>query len=118
MEHRWGERVSVDIPILLRRHARRSAEARIANISQSGALIRTNLPLPLLGRVDIHVNGHTLSSFVTRIESSSVGVEWCESSPKLLKIALHAQRAGAIPTPALHRGGHELAALRQPYMPQ
>jgi hypothetical protein len=105
MEHRWGERVSVDIPILLRRHARRSAEARIANISQSGALIRTNLPLPLMGRVDIHVNGHALSSFVTRIESSGVGVEWCELSPKILEMALH-------------RAGRELAALRQPDMPQ
>jgi hypothetical protein len=118
MEHRWGERVSVDIPILLRRHARRSAEARIANISQSGALIRTNLPLPLMGRVDIHVNGHALSSFVTRIESSGVGVEWCELSPKILEMALHAQHAAAIPTPALHRAGRELAALRQPDMPQ
>jgi hypothetical protein len=77
MEHRWGERVSVDIPILLRRHARRSTEARIVNISQSGALIRTNLPLPLLGRVDIHVKGHTLASFVVRIERGGVAAAPC-----------------------------------------
>jgi hypothetical protein len=61
MEHRWGKRVSVDIPILRRHHARCLAEARIVNISQSGALIRTNLPMPLLGRVDVHVKGRKAS---------------------------------------------------------
>jgi hypothetical protein len=39
-------------------------------------------------------------------------------SPKILEMALHAQHAAAIPTPALHRAGRELAALRQPDMPQ
>jgi hypothetical protein len=101
MEHRGGKRTSVDIPILLRHHARSLPEARIVNISQSGALIRINLPLPLLGCVDIHVKGHALASFVARIERSSVGVEWCESSPEILKMALHAQRAAAIPPSAL-----------------
>ncbi len=69
------------------------AEARIVNISRSGALIRTNLPLTVMARVDIHLNGHAISSFVTRVESSGIGVEWCESSSEILGIVLRAQPA-------------------------
>jgi len=86
MEHRWGNRVSVDVPVGLRCRASAEAEARIVNISRSGALIRTHLSLTVLARVDIHLNGHTISSFVTRVESTGIGVEWCEPSPKILRI--------------------------------
>ncbi len=86
MEHRWGNRVSVDVPVGLRCRASAEAEARIVNISRSGALIRTHLSLTVLARVDIHLNGHAISSFVTRVESAGIGVEWCEPSPKILRI--------------------------------
>ncbi|MGO9513087.1 MAG: PilZ domain-containing protein [Steroidobacteraceae bacterium] len=84
MEHRWGERVSVDVPVRLRHGASAMGEARVINISRSGALIQTRLSLAVLARVDIHLNGHATSSFVTRVESRGVGVEWCEPSPQIL----------------------------------
>ncbi len=101
MEHRWGERVSVDVPVRLRCRASAVAEARIVNISRSGALIRTNLSLTVMARVDIHLNGHAISSFVTRVESGGMGVEWCKSSSEILGIVLRAQPAAPNPSPAL-----------------
>ena len=73
----------------------------MVNISSSGALIRTNLSLTVLARVDIHLNGHAISSFVTRVDSSGIGVEWCQSSPGILGIVLRAPSAAANRSTAL-----------------
>ena len=53
MEYRWGKRALVDVPARLRCCAGQVADGRIANISRSGALIRTDLMLARLTRVDI-----------------------------------------------------------------
>src|SRR5271157_2411766 len=105
MEHRWGKRVSVDIPVRLRCRASAVVEARIVNISRSGALIRTNLPLTVMARVDIYLNEDAISSFVTRVESSGIGVEWCESSSEILGTVLRAQPP--TPNPTGRRGWAE-----------
>jgi hypothetical protein len=92
MEHRWGKRALVDVPVRLRCRAGRVAGGRIVNISRSGALIRTHLALARLAYVDIHINGVAAASFVTRVESGGIGVEWCEAS---LEIFTHVLRTTA-----------------------
>jgi hypothetical protein len=100
MEHRWGKRVPVDVPVRLRCRAGDMAEGRIVNISLSGALIRTHASLGRLTRVDIHLNGRVIPSYVSRIDSTGIGVEWCEPSQEIRTMVLHARLAAGSHSPA------------------
>ena len=80
MEHRWGKRISVDIPVQLQTRGGIVTIGRILNISRTGALIKVGTALPLFARVDIHVNGHSMPSYVARIDGDLLGVEWCDSA--------------------------------------
>ena len=93
MEHRWGGRISVDVPVKIRWKANGVADARLLNVSRSGALIQTRVPLPLLARIEVYIDGGTISSFVTRIDKAGVGVEWCELSSKLVGTLLRSMPA-------------------------
>ncbi|MGA2187923.1 MAG: PilZ domain-containing protein [Steroidobacteraceae bacterium] len=93
MEHRWGKRISVDVPIRLRCRACGMAEGRIVNLSVSGALIRTNAALSLLAQVEILLDDGILPSYVTRIDGNGVGVEWCEPSRDIRAMILRARPA-------------------------
>jgi len=101
MEHRYGGRVSVDLPVRLQRRGGDLVNGRIVNISRSGALIRTSLPLTSLAFVDIHLEGQIVASFVTRVEDHDIGVEWCNSLPAIDAIALHTLHAAAAAAPEL-----------------
>ena len=80
MEHRWGRRIAVDIPVELQTHGGIVTAGRMLNISRTGALIKVQAALPLFARVDIHVNGHSMSSYVARTDGDLLGVEWCDST--------------------------------------
>jgi hypothetical protein len=47
MEHRCGHRRAVTAPVILRTRSGLAAEGQIQDLSSSGALVRTPLPLPL-----------------------------------------------------------------------
>ncbi len=113
MEHRWGERQRVNIPVKL--HQARSSVAfngRLINLSMSGALVIADVSVRLLSRIhltflmDYAEHGpHRIAAYVARKHSSVFGVEWCEStSPALntlLKAALLVQEFRPAPiTPA------------------
>ena len=95
MEHRCGNRTSVDVPVQIRYRAGGWTEARIANISRTGALVRTKLPMSRLASFDILIDGQTISAFVTRVESGGVGAEWCGSSPEIFALVSRLQLAAA-----------------------
>jgi hypothetical protein len=87
MEHRWGRRIAVDIPIqmgsveasLLRR-------ASLVNFSVSGALIRADFPLRLRSRIQIVLESPlrekrdslSIAAFVAHNHRHGIGVKWCE----------------------------------------
>jgi hypothetical protein len=98
MEHRWGERISVDLPVQLRSTVGFIAAGRIANVSASGALIRTELRLAPLNRIDILIDGLPVPAFVVRTPSGAIGVEWCEFAPGIVTAVLLAQTQ-SIPQP-------------------
>ncbi len=103
MEHRWGTRTSVDIPVRLRCRANNFMDARLVNISLSGALIRTAMALAPFAPVDINLNECTVPSFVVRMESDGIGIEWSNRLPRILEFALLAGpvTANLAPAPAL-----------------
>ena len=89
MEHRWGQRVAVDIPVQLISHPHGVGEGRIKDISQSGARINTQFELPTLALVTVviepgdaadtlwcHELDTGLSACVVRCGPHEIGVEW------------------------------------------
>ena len=89
MEHRWGHRLSTNIPVRLRCMQSRDTGCRclgcLTSVSASGALIRTELGIcpaanvvvatlaPALG-----LQGCELPASIVRASSGEISVEWME----------------------------------------
>ena len=89
MEHRWGHRLSTNIPVRLRCMQSPDSGCRclgyLENVSASGAIIRTELGIrpgpnvaietlaPALG-----LQGRELAASLVRASSREIAVEWME----------------------------------------
>jgi hypothetical protein len=97
MEHRWGERVGVDIPVRITAHPFSVRSGRLHNLSVSGAFIRLDYDLRLLSRVQITIEmpqrskreAPMLSAYVARKYKDGIGIEWCEFAPPPVPQLLH-----------------------------
>jgi len=89
MEHRWGQRVGVDLPVRIAADPFPQRAGRLANLSASGAFIRTDAELRLLVRVvvvietqpDSRREAPTIPGYVARKLGDGVGIAWCEFAP-------------------------------------
>jgi hypothetical protein len=82
MEHRWGERMTVDVPVKLRCGRSPVIAANLCDLSISGALVATNATLPLAARIEVELAGTGVAAWVVRREPGWVALEWCELAPK------------------------------------
>ena len=102
MEHRWGERMTVDILVRLASRPYAVRTGRMTDLSMSGAHIEIAENLRVFTRVQVaiilpsHFSRTTpvFSAYVARHHRHGVGVEWCDSSPKAVIELLR--------SPALH----------------
>src|SRR5882757_3259784 len=86
MEHRWGERVQVDFPIRVIAHRFSVREGRLADLSVSGALVKTDFEARLLSRIQVAIDlplgpkheSPIVEAYVTRRYKHEFGLEWCE----------------------------------------
>ena len=92
IEHRWGERVRVDIPFRMTAQTVSGIEGRLMNLSLSGALIRANCDLRLNSLIEIRVQlsarsecQAVLRAYVARKRGNDVGIEWCNFAPTAVK---------------------------------
>jgi hypothetical protein len=96
MEHRWGERLALDLPVRLELAGELLAHGRLRNASISGAFVATDASFPVLASVDVVL--HTprapagrlaLPGCVVRRDDGALGIEWrdmaCESVVALLR---------------------------------
>jgi hypothetical protein len=89
MEHRWGKRISVDVPVTLRLSSDELVPGRIMNLSSSGALVRTQARLPASGRVTVALEedgsceglSRTVCAHVVRQSHGGIGLEWSDFPP-------------------------------------
>jgi len=90
MEHRWGQRITVNLPGRLTCPSHVVGRGRLINISASGALIAVDVALPLLASVKLEIdvqdrNGGgsplELTGFVVRRAPGRYGLEWHELAP-------------------------------------
>jgi hypothetical protein len=92
MEHRWGERIKVDLPVEIAGKPEALRAARIDNLSLSGASIRADFELRPLSRVQVILSIPTtprgeptsITAYVTRSNKNGIGVEWCEYAPPVV----------------------------------
>jgi hypothetical protein len=96
MEHRWGPRRPCRTRVCVSAGGGVSGLGRLANISMSGALLETAVPLPLFAQLAITVlreDGAThqleFTAVVVRHESNGVGIEWCDPNTGSICQALH-----------------------------
>ena len=89
MEHRWGHRLSTNIPVRLRCMQSPDSGCRclgcLENVSASGALIRTELGIRPAANVFVEtlvpalgLQGRELTASIVRASSGEVEVEWLE----------------------------------------
>ena len=89
MEHRWGHRLSTNIPVRLRCMQSRDSGCRclgcLENVSASGALIRTELGICPAANVFVEtlapalgLQGRELAAAIVRASSGEIEVEWLE----------------------------------------
>jgi len=89
MEHRWGQRIGVDLPVRVTAHAFSTRTGRIANFSVSGAYIMADFELRLLSRITIAIeeprrskyDAPSVDAYVTRKYKDGIGIEWCQFAP-------------------------------------
>ncbi|HKT71296.1 MAG TPA: PilZ domain-containing protein [Steroidobacteraceae bacterium] len=101
MEHRWGLRVGVDLPVRIKAPGGICGDGLIRNISASGAFVETLLPLALLTRVvvvpsdpDEGSESASVPGHVVRTSDEGVGLEWCELATSALRLeSIGRQRA-------------------------
>jgi hypothetical protein len=81
MEHRWGQRVAADTPVVVTRDGWMLGLGQVANISLSGAMLTTALEVPLHANITIlpiggnAANGE-IAACVVRTNPGSVAIEW------------------------------------------
>ena len=101
MEHRWGERVGVDIPVRITGHPFIVRTGRLSNLSVSGAFIRADLDLRPLSRILVAIElphqpkreAPTIPAFVARKLKDGIGIEWCEFKPPEINRLLQSSAA-------------------------
>jgi hypothetical protein len=89
MEHRWGTRIPVDIPVRLVAPRWTALEGQVVNLSSTGALITIGHRVRLLSRLDVlilpaHAQTVVVPAYVIRQGNEGIGVEWCDYAPRAI----------------------------------
>jgi len=92
MEHRWGARICVNIPVYVSAGAFPGFDGSIRNLSLSGALMKSDCELRLHSLIDVHIKlpapsprVDIVKAHVSRKLQECVGIEWCEFAPAIVK---------------------------------
>jgi hypothetical protein len=90
--HRWGQRIAVDIPVLMAACALPAIHGHLKNLSLSGAFVETDHELPLHAYIEISIKRPEVGKSATRVmarvarySKGAVGVEWCEFASSTVK---------------------------------
>ena len=92
LDHRWGERFGVNIPVRVSAAALASVNGCVRNLSLSGALMESDCELRLHALIEVRIElppptsrTAVLVAHVSRKLNEGVGIEWCEFAPKIVK---------------------------------
>jgi hypothetical protein len=89
MEHRWGTRIAVHIPVrVTATHLSMASIGRITNLSLSGGFI-TGFGFRPMSRIHVSFEhpllqrpAEKLAAFVARVCEEGAGIVWCDFAPR------------------------------------
>lgn len=100
MEHRWGRRVAMRVPVRLIADSGEPAHGHIADLSISGAFIRVDRSVPLWSRLQVEIapagelerkpERERLAAHIIRRTPHGVAIEWHELAPRVVRDLLRA----------------------------
>jgi hypothetical protein len=101
MEHRWGQRLTLELPVRLEVGGRALGQGVLRNLSVSGALIETSLELPVFTNLVVtlpashEIAGQSagLAASLVRAAPGGFAVEWRDMACPLV-VALLERMAG------------------------
>jgi PilZ domain len=92
LEHRWGERVRVNIPVRVEADRLAAANGCMQNLSLSGALMKSDSNLRLNTLIEVSVampppstRTAVIKAHVSRTFNEGVGIEWYEFAPNIIR---------------------------------
>ncbi len=96
MEHRWGERIRVDLPVKITGHPFIVRSGRLSNLSVSGAFLKADFDLRMLSRIQLTIDlprlkheAPLIPAYIARKHKDGIGIEWCEFAPQPISELLH-----------------------------
>jgi hypothetical protein len=95
LEHRWGERIRVNIPVRVEAPALPGANGCMTNLSLSGALMKSDCDLRLHTLIEVSMalpapstRTAVIKAHVSRKFKEGVGIEWYEFAPNIIRYLL------------------------------
>jgi hypothetical protein len=95
LEHRWGERVSVNIPVRVVANELTAGNGCLRNLSLSGAFVKADSDLPLNTLIEVSIalpppstRTAVIKALVSRKFKDGVGIEWYEFAPNIIRALL------------------------------
>ena len=92
LEHRWGERVRVNLPVHVSTSASAEVGGCVKNLSLSGALMKSDCDLRLHTLIEVRIElplpsprVAVIKAHVSRKLKEGVGIEWCDFAPNIVK---------------------------------
>ena len=103
MEHRWGKRIPVELPLRIDARPNSIVAAVARNVSLSGAYVETAARLLLFARLNVELEWvywsraepYRIPAYAVRSDAGGVALEWCDFAPAPIRamIAAEAERA-------------------------
>jgi hypothetical protein len=123
MDHRWGKRVLVDLPVRISTRRYPVTLGYLSDLSVSGAWVAADLDARVLCRMQIALilphrprrDAQIIEAYVARKQAGGLGIEWCDFAPRAISellrdIALPPQRrTRPIGVEVRHRQDNEIA---------
>jgi hypothetical protein len=92
LEHRWGERVRVNIPVRVLDNLSTEANGCVQNLSLSGAFMKSDSDLRLNTLIEVSIampppstRTAVIRAHVSRKFKEGVGLEWYEFAPNIIR---------------------------------
>ena len=92
LEHRWGDRVCLNMQVVVSTAALARSHGCLKNLSLSGALVKADQELRLHAIVEVHILLPTpqariavVKAHVARKVTEGAGIEWFEFAPQTIK---------------------------------
>jgi hypothetical protein len=125
VEHRWGDRIAIEVQVLVETASKTTFRGLTGDVSSSGIFIRGVLPFPLLGSVYVELDDlrsrrrPRVRAHVVRQTEDGIGLEWDEFGPRpIRKLLAFLHSIDGVSTSSFSRRARKLSRPWTPDAPK